>query len=366
VFDPAKAGTDSLAFQAVGTYAALLDGGSIESTGFIVIKVVGGGRFTGFVVIGGKRFAIRGTIGDDGTISQILLKRGGGASPLKLNIGLSTASLPPTNLFGTLSEDGGFTAGIDAPHSFFTGKKNPTPPLVNPPEDIIGPVTVSLDTAGVAGLTGHGWAAGKISKAGTLTLKGVLADGTKWMSSGPLTTAGAAPIFAVLYGKQGALSGTVTLGPTAPRTLTGPLSWIRPTNVDDGPFSAGWPGGVTATLHGGQWFPPERGEAFDPPGFTPSTGAATLNASGAGLAGPLAWEATFSSGNNRVTVEPTGGGLNAKLALDLKKGLIEGDFRPADGAKAQKYSGVLLLGENKGQGFFLNETGSGEITVVPR
>ncbi|MEQ1861244.1 MAG: CAP domain-containing protein [Chthoniobacteraceae bacterium] len=368
VFDPAKLGADSLLTHAVGIYAGIVSAvpSSFATSGVVSVSVNRQGKFSGSLILGGKRFAFRGVFGDDGTAPEILLSRGRGLTPLRLTLQLPTAALPPAQMTGQVTEDGGFTAQINAPHTFYTAQRNPVAPQINPPADLIGPATVALDVSAIAGLTGHGWAAVTITKAGRIRFAGVLADGTKWSSNGPLSATGTAPVFAQLYRKTGSLLGTITLGGTAPRTLTGSLTWSRPAGVGTGVFAAGWPGGVAASLHGGAWTPPVRGTPWQPPAFTAGTGAATLSLSGGALAAPIPWDATFSATTKRVTVDPTAAGLNAKLAVKSASGLVGGTFQPLAGARAQKFTGVLLLGENRGLGFFIDATGSGKAAVSPR
>jgi hypothetical protein len=83
------------------------------------------------------------------------------------------------------------------------------------------------------------------------------------------------------------------------------------------------------------------------------------------LAAPLDWDATFTSLTRRVTVTPTAG-LTAGIALAPGTGAFTGSFRPTSSSPAQKFSGVLLPSENRGLGFFVDSTGSGEVVIAPR
>ena len=96
--------------------------------------------------------------------------------------------------------------------------------------------------------------------AGTVTLKGALADGTAFSQTVFASTGGDVPVYASLYQDTGLLFGWINLNHLADSPSTNSLAWIKK------PSSAAalFPGGFTNTLavQGAPWTSPPRQHAF--------------------------------------------------------------------------------------------------------
>ncbi|MEA3209629.1 MAG: hypothetical protein QOE70_2686 [Chthoniobacter sp.] len=343
------------------------------SCGLVQLKVAAKGAFTGTATIGGVKYPLTGTfdpagVAHFGAVTEATLNRPAGLPPLLLRLHLPPGAGPVARVLGDVREAAGFVSAIDAPRAAFTAVKPPISPLVNPPDTWPGAYTASLAvdaTTPIASLTGAGWTTASIGKDGTARFNGMLADGTKFAVTQPLAKDGTAPFFAVLYAGKGSFIGTATLSGN-PVAINAPLRWFRPPGLAGTRFTAGW-SNVKLTLQGAGYVPPKLGIDWPLPGLAATGGSAQLTASGAGLAPSLNWLAKFTLKSNRASITPAPGGATATFSVTAATGKVAGNFKPISTATISvPFSGVLLPGQNRSTGFFLNETGSGAIGLKPQ
>ena len=88
-------------------------------------------------------------------------------------------------------------------------------------------------TPGTEGSTtepdGHGQGSAVVDVRGNVTLLGILGEGTKVVQKASLSKNGQWPLYVPLYAGKGSVLSWATLADTSSNSLTGILSWIKPT-----------------------------------------------------------------------------------------------------------------------------------------
>ena len=207
----------------------------------------------------------------------------------------------------------------------------------------------SDDPANLPG--GHGAAAVTVSSTGTVSVNGILGDGTVLTESTFVSQQGQWPLYAKLYSSKGILIGWMTFTNDTASDLAGVISWIKP--------------GITGTK-------------IYPNGFNWPYDSETNNAFGSVFTNRtplLSWTngvAILENGNLAQSISNglvigTGGKVTGtnKLSMTItttgiKAGLFKGSvINPASG-KAVPVNGALLQKQDAGFGSFpgTNQTGS--------
>jgi hypothetical protein len=210
---------------------------------------------------------------------------------------------------------------------------------------------------------GVGFATVKIGPSGDVRATGTLPDGTRF-SSGTFLHARDFTVYASLYASglapRGSLSGRLMRASGPLRKATGPLRWLKPPR----PADAFFPAGIDLTTHAtaiSYKLPLLRSNALQSK-LPPATAEVRINR----------WSlATLSSGSvtidsqSRVTFV-TFNPLLIQLQLQETTGLLTGSFlHPASG-KVTTLRGIVLQGDERAGGFFLDATShdSGSISIT--
>ncbi|MEQ1859669.1 MAG: tandem-95 repeat protein [Chthoniobacteraceae bacterium] len=370
--------------EELGSYTGLVQpaaGGTRENarTGSVQVKLTKTGKFSGRLMLAGKRVAMKGVVGHDG------VARFGRAETPSLTI--SRTGLPPldlaltievargTNTFGGMLKQGGAEfAGLEGDRALYTSKRNPAPPMENVPSDLPRNFTVILPalTAAEQGRNastypqGDGFGRLTVSKRGVAKFSGTLADGKKVSAAAPVAKSGRWPFYKAL-GKTGSVSGFAFFRDVAVVSDVDAMDvlWFKPPNPRARQYPDGWPGGIFFDLVGAEYTAPTRrtpGPVLPGLGAADGDGNAELSLNDGGIAG-LAFALSIDANNRpRFLTQPV---ERPTIALSAKTGLLKGRFIHSVSGRKAKYGGAVLQKQKLGSGFFLGPTESGSVTLVP-
>jgi hypothetical protein len=366
--------------EEVGGYAGLIlpvPGATrdIARTGSIGAKLSSSGKFTGKLVLAGKRYGFKGKLGDDGiarfgkTNSPTLELKRKRATPLTLALTVDTG-LGTDTMTGTIKDGATDFAVIDADRIVYTSKKNPTPPLQNPPPSLIGTYTIVLPAVSTADQgrpaneypQGDGFGKIVIKSSGTAKLSGRLADGSKFSGAAPVAKSGRWPFYDRV-GKGGALEGFAFFRNNPLTDIDGEdLLWFRAPSSKKRQYPAGWPNGIFVDAAGSKYIAPSKrspGPILPGLGAVDLNGNAELNFTAGGLAGAgLVQPLVIDIKNKAKAIAPLLG--KVKFKLSSKSGSYSGEFQDPSGNKL-KFSGAVLQKQKLGRGAF---TGTSEIGLA--
>jgi hypothetical protein len=212
--------------------------------------------------------------------------------------------------------------------------------------------------ADAAAPKGTGFATVTVSDNGKTVIAGKLADGTALTAGGTLNVLAELPLLLSLPGKRGELSGTLKFR-YAPATsdLDASLRWTRPGSTVKGPFMGGFATTLAAT--GSRFYLPANG-SFLLPRLTTDSDDAVFRAEGPDLSAPVARQVTIGPAPlHKVTPESTAEKLSIRMVG--RTGLWSGTFR--DGTKTVTFQGALHQLTDRGAGYFLGATQSGQVSL---
>ncbi len=315
-----------------GIYTGLLLGDgdrSVPTTGRLQIKVNGVGAFTGQIVLGGKRYSVKGRFNPAGDAS-VKLGRSGGNAVLHLDtegMGGVTAAVTLENSTSSSVASLGLAKSVGAMHA--------------------GRYTVSiprnLAETNPAVPAGNGYATLRVSKSGQGRLTGSLADRSSFSVGGSFGVDSAMTIYAPLNGGVGVLAGTLRIAPTEISDLDGTVLWVK-----QAAFA------TDALLVACRFEPPAKGETILD--VAAGENNATIFLEG-DLVEPVTQPVTLDSANRVSLSASLLEGL--RLKVNPATGTYSGSFvHPETGAKA-RIGGVILQKQNAGFGYFHGTQASG-------
>ncbi len=328
-----------------GNYSGLFLNSSdptFASSGAFSAAVDTAGNYKGKLQIGRTMLPFGGKFSSDGRATNNIPRAGGSALLMELLM----------DQFGGNRIDGwvleaGWTATLRANRAVFDAR-------LKPDTAHAGAYTLVIagGTNGVVAPIGDGGASLKISTAGAGVLSGMLADGSRVLQRGTVSSAGEFPVYVPLYGGRGAVFGWLRVKPSALVDLDGTLHWIRPT----GPVPKTYPAGFHLVS-------PVMGSTFTPvgPGTWFETNAATLSMVGGNLAGPVTNSLVLSA-NGRVTGS---GPDTVTMAVAPATGLFAGTVKPAGTTRSIKFQGVVLQRQGFGSGAFSGSNEVGHVQFAP-
>jgi hypothetical protein len=219
---------------------------------------------------------------------------------------------------------------------------------------LIPPATNEASAAG-----GFGYAL-VTNKAGVVTLKGKLADGTSFTQTVPLSEAASVPVYVSLYANTGFLLGWMSIDPGLPLDPLGinsVLTWIKKPSRVTALYTNGFTNIIVA--QGSIWTNPPRGIAVLP--FTTNSPAA-LGLSGGDLATSLTYNVAVTT--NNLLAKVAGSPTNTLTgSIDPKTGLLTVTFGNGNGKVTTVGEGAVLPNRTNAAGFFLGRTNSGSLDL---
>lgn len=340
--------------------------------GFVNVTVAKNGTFTAKLSLGKLKLSTKGVMsasgdagfGKGGATATALLQRKG-STPIALDLRVS-GETNSEQLLGDLTENGLLLANVTADRVIYSGAKNPVPPLVATPANLIGRYTIVLPPKtpaqqGMSAATfpqGFGVGTVDVLKTGVAKVTGTLADGSAFSFSSPLVTGNVWPVHATAgKSSDGSLNGLVTfrdVEATSDLDATS-MKWIKLQNLKSPSYRNGWPQGILVDLIGSKYVRTKGTPAI--PWLGSST--ADLDVEGAGLASAKQAVLTIDA-KGKITVG-TSNLLKLKLKLNAKTGIYTGSFENL--GRSCPINGAILDKQETSQGFFLANDQSGEVTL---
>ena len=337
---------------------------------------------TGKLAIGAGTFSYAGFIAADGSVT---FKPGNvstkvfslpGGKTLELTLSLQDIDTAP-KLVGQIKDPAtGDTGTIAGDYSIYRVPKSARPNFPAVPDTLLGTYELALPPAPVASQTltadkypaGAGVATVTVGSAGTVKVKGTLADGTGLLCSGWLTAGDECYLYTRLPRKLGAIGGTLYFRdmPGESDVDSPSLHWTRPPAPGKAFYPDGWPGGVALTAVGSHYAPPAiRPAACVFTGLAATGQGGNLRAmlSGAGLATTLTHHLDLGADNRIAVLDPGADLLALKFARGA--GTFTGSFKLTGQPKALKLHSVVLQKSTQAFGYFLTPTASGLLELAP-
>jgi hypothetical protein len=317
-----------------GTYQGLIyhsNATAPESFGFFSAKLTSGGSFSAQINLAGKKLSLSGQFSADGSFSNNIARKGASPISAQLNLDFVTGTL--SGLFS----DGSFTTDLVANRTVTSAGTN------------AGKYTLMIPggTDGVAQPGGDGYATIVVSSLGAISLKGVLADGTKVTQKANLLTTDQWPFYVPLYSGRGSVLASLT-------------------------FSNG-------VIHGfGDWFKEPGAGGLYPAGFSNMVevvGSSYVFTSGTPVLNFSAGILAVSNGNlansfiEGIALDSaskvTSTNATVKMTITTSTGLFKGTVADPVSGNTVSFNGVVLQQQNTGGGFFTGTTQTGRVTISP-
>jgi hypothetical protein len=369
--------------EETGTYNGLVrasEGTTVTNEQFGVIRVVvrPKGAFSGYVKAAGRTHTFKGSFDKAGVARfekskspELVLKRKGLPElSLALNLDVSEGF---DQMTGVLEQGGDVVANLLADRALFTSKASPVAPLRNVPAELLGKYNVVIgartpDEQGMPSTSypqGDGVAVVTVSKKGVAKLKGTLADGSKISMSAPLAKDLRWPFHVALHGGKGSITSAVTFRKQeGVSDLDGMGAvWIKPGVERAKRYSEGWPNGIHADLLGAKYVPLSSQSALGELLPEDADGNVELVIAGPDVpAAPIKVPLNMSPASKATPVSSTSGVV---IAVEHETGAVSGSFVHPETGKNVKFHGIVLPSQSMAAGFFLGESGSGSVELVP-
>ncbi len=198
----------------------------MSKSGSIDITTTPSGQYSGAIQIGASRYSIRGSIDASGSATNTIVRKG--TSALTVVFQIDTTS--NARITGTVG-DGTWTADLTA--NRLSGQ-----------DALVGNYTFVLpgeaDVNDHSKPQGSGFATVTVNSAGSVQLKGELADGTKFSDSASLSEDGQCALYISLYSGGGQLIGWLSFSNAPQQTIQGELTWIKQAGVKGKNYPAGF------------------------------------------------------------------------------------------------------------------------------
>ena len=366
----------SSALEAIGNYYALVEPAGTnartnENAGFTKITLAKGGAFSGAIVMGGQKFALKGKTTDTGVITfsstgnnSIVLDRKVGAD-LILGLSIQIGDVP--SFKATIKPAGVSSyAGFTATRSIYDGKTALVPttlldPLTDKGKHTAAFLALAAPNQGLSAAQfpqGDGIGELAISKNGDVKMKGKLADGTSFSMASSLLAGDTIPLYVPLYGAKGSLSGVATARSQTTSDIDGSgFFWSRPLIAK--PFHPGWPAGIAVDLLGAKLLP-KATPLFPALTAGDADGNAAVDLSDA----TLGIKAVNVDAKNKVTVI-TPATDKLKVSASASSGKWSGSFTSPTTTKTVKFSGVILRKAGLATGYYLDGIPGGGVRLSP-
>lgn len=348
---------------ATGSFAGLVDRTGTATGGLgarVSLTTTSKATYTGKIEIGKSSYAIKGVMDFSNADPQgtATFKHAGADLVLGFTLDSTTGVLAGTLPGGaTLEGARALTStSLTGPHNFAA--------------NVQGGATADVPEGATFGSV-------RVSASAIAAVTGVAADGTAYTSSGPLLEDGAFLVYQGLYKVPGSILGKATISANAARSVSGELTWSKPSQGSGNLYATGWASPLTLTVRGGK-YRPAAGATLPmnlAPGATTNNARAILSKGGIGTLAtdPLNLPFRISSTTAFAIASPH------KLTFKNDTGLVTGTVVIGTGAakKSLPVQALLVPDEttadpfdSRGEGFFLaplsaSQTRSGAVRMEP-
>jgi Repeat of unknown function (DUF5650)/Calx-beta domain/Divergent InlB B-repeat domain len=353
------------------------DGTAVSSSteGYFSITLLTKATFSGKIQLGGLTHPISGSLDANGiahfgkTAARVLIVTRTNRPSLKINMVMTFGPNPVIN--GTIAaldliqntvaySDFALRAGYSATSpvsASFLGLNN-APQLYTCSLPSL-PVGQQFTLASIYP-QGYGIAILTLTKLGTVTMTGTLADGSPFTTSTTVSNNMEMRTFATLYKGKGYLSGTARFDvvnlPDADLFSFGNWLWLRPQDLLSQYYAAGWQN-LQLRFTGAKFRSTAGQSSLKASGGFPlslpdNLGNATLSLSQGQLSSPIQRTLNVTP-TNLVQKLPTTD-TSYTLKIDPKTGIVTGDFLHTQGARSKFKAIILQKGITAGaRGYFL-------------
>jgi hypothetical protein len=311
------------------------EGAVQRSSGSFSLTTTTTGKFTAKFQLGAARYLASGQFDRTGQASATARSTSG-----TLAVALQVVE-NGSEISGTVS-DGTWTASLVGDSAGFDGKTSIAPQAGQYTIVLAGEQTTAAEPGGC------GYGTLTVDKAGRVSLRAVLADGTRITQAAAISADGIWAIYLPLYGGQGSLLSWIAFADSARDDLRGDVVWIKGANPSATYYPAGFATEMTAL-----------GSKF----VRPAASGTTLGISNGSLM--LAGGGLTTAITNRISIGPKDQVTNLEttklnLVFNSGSGLFNGNFLNAQSSQPLSFSGVVLQKRNIAAGSFLGvgETGS--------
>jgi len=317
--------------------------------GYLSLSLASNGTFSGRLKLNGVSQPFKGRFDALGHAQVTFETKTGDSFALSLNY---TPGTDKGSITGSLNGPGWSTdLSLDA-NSKTTTEPNPNAGRYT----LIVPGTENTDSHAPVG---DGAATLVVSKTGTATISGVLADGQTFSASVRVTENGHLNLFAAPYAGKGMLTGTLEFHEQNVSDVAGPLYWARPANAKAPAFAAGFNTQTVAV--GSRYTAPTAGQAVVP--VSAGENNTSLALGDGGLQETVVQPATLAPSNALIITTPSVTGLTAKLSSTT--GIFTGKFVHPVTRKSTSFRGAILQKQGAGFGFFVAGADTGYATFAP-
>ena len=340
--------------QLKGTYVGLLYHTNFflahDRSGALRFTLTEFGKFSGAAQFGNKSYPFSGTFHPATGKASISFKGPGGTT-----LRMDPVRLDLTNQQETIN---GVIGEINTWSSFINAYRVRTGTTAHP-SPFKGSYTWMVPGEAMSTHTPAGDSFGRftVSKTGTVSLSGTMADGTPVTAGAPIGTNGVWGLRAPLYSGLGSILSWVTVDTTRTNEdLFGTFYWFHPLLPKAKFYTNSFT--VTTTITGSRYIAPVGSTNRV---LTNFVGDGVLALTDGNLPGPQTNVIALRP-NNTLTNQSTN---KLTFVLTNSTGLFSGTVAPTNQAKAITYKGVILQKQGFGAGFHLDTNRSGRIYIGP-
>jgi len=320
----------------VGTYQGLIydtNGPAHQSSGFFTATVTSSGSFSAKVTLaGGKALPLSGQFSAGGVFSNNIVRKG--LSPISVQLNIDLAGNGITGVFS----DGTFISELIANK------------VVTSAGGTAGKYTLLIPGGvdGVAQPGGDSYGTIVVSSTGAITLKGVLADGSKIAQKANLLSTGQWAFYVPLYSGKGSILSWLTFSNSV---IDGNVDWFKPSGSGGKLYTAGFTNVTEAA-----------GSSYVFTSGTPvlNFSSGILAVSNGNLSNSFIEGFDLSAANKVTSTNAT-----VKMTITTSTGLFKGSVADPVSGKTVSFNGVVLQQQNSGGGFFTGTTQTGRVHIGP-
>lgn len=342
-----------------GTYVGLIESDSLGLRGAATVTVTAKGAITSSFTLAGVTTRATGSFSQGGTFTTSLIRPV--LPALSVSLALDTVG-GSDQITGTIS-DGTASATVTLNRNLFT-RANPVP------ASVVGTYTLLLpsdpDHTEVTAPQGSGYGRLTVGLTGTVSLSGMLGDGTAFSRSTTLSKGATAPIYTSLFKGTGAVSGWLSFRDTPQESdLDGTLLYEK-TAVAAPTARTVYPAGfvIETAVVGSHFTAPAAGTAIV--ALPSGANNASVWFGSQNLVTPMPVQfVTVDSSNKAITSLK---GFTVKF--NLKNGGFSGSFIPPGQKRALSFSGIVFqkgdaAGYGKAAGLFTSLLQTASVSLIP-
>lgn len=322
------------------------DGARHESSGFISASMTSRGTYSGYVLMGSRRFPFNGKLTRDGFGTNAIRRPGTNSLSLELEFTRGD-DLEPRLLLGRVT-DGNWAAPVHGEQVVFNARTNRAP--------MAGRYTLSIaghdDDSSLP--AGFGYGTATVSSGGLASFSLVLADGSKLIQNVPVSANGLTAFYAALQKGRGSLSGWLAFTNRDSDDLNGSLTWIKAPEATARYYPTGFNTNFTTV-----------GSLYTAPSGSSNLILLLTNATVAFAGGNLAppfTNAIIVSSRSQVTNLSS----NAlTMSFTARTGTFKGSVMEPGSGRTLSFTGAVLQRPNGGAGFALGTNQSSRVWLGP-